>query len=156
MREVLAEAGSSDIGSALEPHRRALQLHCYRMTGSLHDAEDLVQETLLRAWRKYEAFKGKSSLRTWLYRIATNVCLDALKRRRPPRLLRPGGPASDPAVPVGPPTDEVFWLEPYPDSDLAGAGEGPEERLLSCVRTFPLPSARPCSCFLRVSGPSSS
>ena len=121
---------ASHIGSILEPHRRALQLHCYRMMGSLHDAEDLVQETLLRAWQGYESFKGGSSLRTWLYRIATNACLDALKKRRPPRRLRPSGPASDARLPVGDPTDEVNWLEPYPDSELAGAADGPEERLL--------------------------
>ena len=118
---------SFDLGSVLEPHRAALQFHCYRMTGSLQDAEDLVQETLLRAVRRYDSFKGGSSLRTWLYRIATNVCLDALKRRRPPRLLRPNGPASDSRVPVGAPTEEANWLEPYPDSELAGAIDSPEE-----------------------------
>ncbi len=100
------------------------------MTGSLHEAEDLVQETFLRAWKGSADFRGGSSLRTWLYRIATNVCLDALKRRRPPRLFKPKGPASDPRLPVGPPTEDLNWLEPYPDTELAGALEGPEERLL--------------------------
>jgi len=118
-------------GSSLEPHRAAIQLHCYRMTGSLHDAEDLVQETFLRAWKASAEFRGGSSLRTWLYRIATNVCLDALRKRRPPRLLRPKGPASDARLPVGPATEDVNWLEPYPDTELAGGSEGPEERLLS-------------------------
>jgi RNA polymerase sigma-70 factor (ECF subfamily) len=121
---------SSDMGSILEPHRMALQFHCYRMTGSLQDAEDLVQETLLRALRRYDSFRGGSSLRTWLYRIATNVCLDALKRRRPPRLLRPAGPASDSRQPVGAPLDEVNWLEPYPDSELTGDVDSPEEHFL--------------------------
>lgn len=100
------------------------------MTGSLHEAEDLVQETFLRAWKGSADFQGGSSLRTWLYRIATNVCLDALKRRRPPRLLRPKGPASDPRLPVGAPTEDLNWLEPYPDTELPGALEGPEERLV--------------------------
>jgi RNA polymerase sigma-70 factor (ECF subfamily) len=119
-----------DPGTILEPHRRALQLHCYRMTGSLHDAEDLVQETLLRAWQKYGSFKGTSSVRTWLYRIATNVCLDALRKRKAPRRLRPTGPASDPRLAVGSPTDEANWLQPYPDSEPADAADGPEENLL--------------------------
>lgn len=122
--------GSTDPGTILEPHRGALRLHCYRMTGSFHDAEDLVQETFLRAWQKYGSFKGASSVRTWLYRIATNVCLDALKRRRAPRRLRPNGRASDPRLPVGSPTDEADWLQPYPDSGLADTSEGPEENLL--------------------------
>lgn len=123
-------SGAVDPGSVLEPHRKALQLHCYRMMGSLHDAEDLVQETLLRGWQRYETFKGDSSLRTWLYRIATNVCLDALKKRRRPRRLQPDGPASDPRQPVGPPTEEANWLEPYPDSELASPADNPEDSVL--------------------------
>ncbi len=126
----LAESESSRIGSILETHRAALQLHCYRMTGSAGDAEDLVQETLLRAWRSYDSFQGKSSLQTWLHRIATNVCLDALKKRQPRRLLRPDGPAADPAAPVGAPSREVLWLEPYPDANLPAAGDSPEEATL--------------------------
>jgi RNA polymerase sigma-70 factor (ECF subfamily) len=129
MNKALEPLGSSEIGSILEPHRAALQLHCYRMTGSLYDAEDLVQETFLRAWRNYDSFEGKSSLRTWLYRIATNACLDSLRKRRR-RQLRPDGPASDPRAPVGAPTEEVLWLEPYPDSELMEERDGPEERLL--------------------------
>jgi len=130
MQDATARSGLSEIGSILEPHRRALQLHCYHMTGSLRDAEDLVQETLLRAWRKYDSFKGSSSLGTWLYRIATNVCLDALKKRRQPRRLRPVGPAADPRAPVGGPTEEANWLEPYPDSELVDAGQDTEQRVL--------------------------
>ena len=79
-------AGSSDISTLIEPYRRELLLHCYRLLGSLYDAEDLVQETLLRAWQHFGTFKGTASLRTWLYTIATNTCLDALKKR-PPRTL---------------------------------------------------------------------
>ncbi|ABM11000.1 sigma-70 family RNA polymerase sigma factor [Mycolicibacterium vanbaalenii] len=97
-------------------YRRELLAHCYRMTGSLHDAEDLVQETYLRAWKSFKGFQGKSSVRTWLYRIATNTCLTALdgnKRRALPSGL--GQPASDPAgeLFVRP---EVTWLEPLPDA----------------------------------------
>ena len=127
MQEVPTQGGPAELVEALEPHRKALQLHCYRMVGSLHDAEDLVQETMLRAWKSYGNFKGGSSLRTWLHRIATNACLDALKKRRQPRRLRPAGPASDPRLPVGAPTGEADWLEPYPDSELPSAAETPEE-----------------------------
>jgi RNA polymerase sigma-70 factor, ECF subfamily len=129
MQESPVDPESPKLGAILEPHRAALQLHCYRMTGSLQDAEDLAQEALLRAWRNYAGFKGASSLRTWLYRIATNVCLDALKKRRS-RRLRPDSPASDPHNAVGAPTEEVLWLEPYPDSELIDAGAGPEDQLL--------------------------
>ncbi len=121
----------SEIGSLLESHRAALQLHCYRMTGSLQEAEDLAQESLLRAWRSYESFQGASSLRTWLYRIATNVCLDALKKRQPGRrLLRPAGPPADAQSPVGSPTSEILWLEPYPDTELPSSGETPEQAVI--------------------------
>jgi RNA polymerase sigma-70 factor, ECF subfamily len=97
-------------------YRRELLAHCYRMTGSLHDAEDLVQETYLRAWKSYEGFEGRSSVRTWLYRIATNTSLtslDARKRRPLPSGL--GAPASDPAADIAE-HREITWLEPLPDA----------------------------------------
>ena len=98
-------------------YRRELLAHCYRMTGSLHDAEDLVQETYLRAWKSYKGFQGKSSVRTWLYRIATNTCLTALDgRQRRPLPTGLGAPSSDPTgelVERG----EVPWLEPLPDQN---------------------------------------
>jgi RNA polymerase sigma-70 factor, ECF subfamily len=98
-----------------EPHRRELLAHCYRMTGSLHDAEDLVQETYLRAWKSYSGFKGQSSLRTWLYRIATNTCLTALEgRQRRPLPSGLGTPSSDPAGELIE-RHEVRWLEPLAD-----------------------------------------
>lgn len=104
-----------DFSADAEPYRRELLAHCYRMTGSLHDAEDLVQETLLRAWRAYDRFEGKSSMRTWLHRIATNTCLTALEgRRRRPLPTGLGAPSSDPTAELVE-SREVPWLEPLPD-----------------------------------------
>ncbi|TIO08752.1 RNA polymerase subunit sigma-70 [Mesorhizobium sp.] len=113
-------------------HRRELKLHCYRMMGSLHEADDLVQDTLLRAWRARSEFDGRGSVRGWLYSIATNSCLNALKARtRAHRILqqprRP--PSHGPAT--GGPAAEVAWLEPYPDAELPGLADsepGPEAR----------------------------
>jgi RNA polymerase sigma-70 factor, ECF subfamily len=98
----------------VERHRRELRVHCYRMLGSFEDAEDLVQETFLRAWRARESFQGRSSVRAWLYRIATNACLDALDSR--PRRVLPHhlSPPSDPSVGLPPRTD-LPWLQPFPD-----------------------------------------
>ncbi|MGV9803854.1 sigma-70 family RNA polymerase sigma factor [Mycobacterium sp. NPDC003449] len=98
-------------------YRRELLAHCYRMTGSLHDAEDLVQETYLRAWKSYQGFQGKSSLRTWLYRIATNTCLTSLEgRARRPLPSGLGGPSSAGTDEISE-HHEVPWLQPLPDSD---------------------------------------
>lgn len=98
-----------------QSHRRELLAHCYRMTGSLHDAEDLVQETYLRAWKAYDGFEGKSSVRTWLYRIATNTCLTALEgRQRRPLPSGLGQPSADPRDEITART-ELAWLEPLPD-----------------------------------------
>ena len=102
-------------------YRRELLAHCYRMTGSLHDAEDLVQETYLRAWKSYKGFQGKSSVRTWLYRIATNTCLTALEgRQRRPLPSGLGTPDSDPHAELVQ-RAEVPWLEPMPDAEAAPA-----------------------------------
>jgi len=116
-----------DFASRTDPFRRELLAHCYRMLGSVHDAEDLVQETLLRAWRAYDQFDDhRASLRTWLYRIATNACLTALEQRgrRPmPSDLAP--PGSDPeALPVDR-RPEITWLQPIPDALLAAAPGDP-------------------------------
>lgn len=100
------------------PYRPALQAHCYRMLGSVQDAEDALQETLLNAWRALARFEGRSSLKSWLYRIATNACLKTIERR--PRRVLPidYGPAADPHDPLSPPLVESVWLEPYPDTTL--------------------------------------
>jgi len=112
-----------------EPYRRELQIHCYRILGSLHEAEDLVQETLLRAWRRLDTYQGRASFRAWLYKIATNACLDALDRTRSQRPLPTRShPASDPRAPILPPTSEISWLEPLPDEWLVEATANPEAR----------------------------
>jgi RNA polymerase sigma-70 factor, ECF subfamily len=116
---------SEDFTSATGGFRGELLAHCYRMAGSAEEAEDLVQETYLRAWRSYSGFEGRSSVRTWLYRIATNVCLTALERRgRRPLPSGLGAPSGDAEAPVvaGP---EVPWLQPFPDALLAAERADP-------------------------------
>jgi RNA polymerase sigma-70 factor (ECF subfamily) len=126
-----ARAGDEHAFARLtEPHRRALLAHCYRMLGSLHDAEDALQETLLRAWRGLASFEGRSSLRAWLYRVATNACLRAIERR--PRRVLPidYAPAADPHDGLGEPLLESVWVQPYPDQRLSleDGLAGPEAR----------------------------
>jgi RNA polymerase sigma-70 factor, ECF subfamily len=132
-RELLdaARGGDEDaFRDLVEPHRGALHAHCYRMLGSVHDAEDALQDALLRAWRGLQGLEGRSSLRTWLYRIATNASLDAAARR-PKRVLPidygpPVGHGDGPGEPLA----EAVWLEPYPDERL-GVEDGyaaPEAR----------------------------
>jgi RNA polymerase sigma-70 factor (ECF subfamily) len=125
----MTEATANAVGGALEPapqleeYRRELNGYCYRMLGSAFEAEDAVQETLLRAWRNYDRFEGRSSLRSWLYRIATNVCLDMLgerKRRARPMELGPAQPAG---TPLAPPIEEVAWIEPVPDGRVVSDGD---------------------------------
>src|SRR4051794_33596781 len=114
----------------VEPYRGELHAHCYRMLGSVHDAEDALQEAMLRAWRGLGRFEGRSSLRSWLYTIATNTCLNAIERR-PKRVLPIDyGPATDPHTSPGKPLVESVWIEPYPDEKL-GVEDGyaaPEAR----------------------------
>src|ERR1700754_4027279 len=115
-----AQAGDGDAFRALtEPHRRELQAHCYRMLGSFQDAEDALQDTLLAAWQGLAGFEGRASMRTWLYRIATNRCLNARRSTR----RRPATGWNIPDVEPPEPTrlGDVAWLEPYPDALLEGA-----------------------------------
>src|SRR5918911_5551220 len=114
----------------VEPYRTELHAHCYRMLGSVHDAEDALQEAHLRAWRGLKSFEGRSSLRSWLYTIATNTCLNAIAKR-PKRVLPIDyGPAADPHDMPGQPVVESVWVEPYPD-EMLGIEDGyaaPEAR----------------------------
>ena len=120
--EVIAALRSGDeaaFAAVTERFRRQLHVHCYRMLGSFDEAEEIVQETFLRAWRARRAFEGRALLRSWLYRIATNACLDVIARRRPQRVV------------VG---DEVTWLQPYPDrllEPVAPSRDEPEEMAVS-------------------------
>jgi len=107
----------ADFAQLTGPYRAELLAHCYRMLGSVHDAEDQVQETLIRAWRSYDDFEGRASLRTWLYKIATNTCLRALENRsRRPLPSGLGAPGANPDGPLATGPGEVPWLEPIPDA----------------------------------------
>src|SRR5947209_19553979 len=124
---VLARAQFGDSNAFAEltdPYRLELHMHCYRILGSFHDAEDLLQETLLSAWQALDRFDGRS-LRAWLYRIATNRCLNYLRdtSRRPQVATRP-----ESAFPSAIPSDEPSWLEPYPDALMVDVALGPEAR----------------------------
>src|SRR6516165_5052362 len=128
-----AQAGDGEaFGQLVDPYRRELQVYCYRFLGSVADAEDALQDTLLSAWQGLAGFEGRASVRTWLYRVATSRCLDALRsaRRRPPV-----SPAAADMTGLKPPEPtrlgELLWLEPYPDAlleGLADAAPGPEAR----------------------------
>jgi RNA polymerase sigma-70 factor (ECF subfamily) len=119
-------------------HRRELHAHCYRMLGSVPDAEDALQDALLRAWRALPRFEGRSSVRAWLYRIATNACIDAANRR-PKRVLPIDyGPASDAHDGPGPPLTETAWIDPYPDTALTyEQREGVELAFIAAVQHLP-------------------
>lgn len=115
-----------DFARLAEPLRPELLAHCYRMLGSATDAEDQLQETLIRAWRSYGAFEGRSSLRTWLYRIATNTCLRALENQvRRPLPSGLGAPEENPDDPAAPAQGDIPWLQPLPDTLIAGDSADP-------------------------------
>jgi RNA polymerase sigma-70 factor (ECF subfamily) len=130
-QELLQAARAGNDGAfepLVQPYRGELHAHCYRMLGSVHDAEDAVQEALLRSWRGLKRFEGRSSLRSWLYKIATNTCLNHLAKR-PKRVLPVDyGPSWDPHDGVGEPVVESVWIEPYPDAQLGDAVASPEAR----------------------------
>jgi RNA polymerase sigma-70 factor (ECF subfamily) len=115
-----------DSSAFIEPYRHELYLHCYRLLGSLHDAEDLVQETMLRAWQHFGTFKGTSTLRTWLYSIATHACLDFLKKRSRRTMPMVSYAPSEPTETLPRPVHEVPWLEPFPDAWLDEVTYNPE------------------------------
>jgi RNA polymerase sigma-70 factor (ECF subfamily) len=130
MSAARATGPDQEFGELIEPYRSELHAHCYRMLGSPFDADDALQETLLRAWRGLAGFEPGRPLRPWLYRIATNVCLDAIAKR-PKRMLPPdSGPPSEPGDGPGAPVVELVWLEPIPDHELAGdaGSDSPEAR----------------------------
>jgi len=130
--ETRARAGDEAAFRALtEPYRREIEVHCYRILGSVQDAEDIVQETFLAAWRGLERFEGRASIRTWLYRIATNRCLNALRDAS----RRPGGTTGAPELPIDRPEPtrigDPLWLQPYPDvllDSIPDAAPGPDQR----------------------------
>src|SRR3954453_14064997 len=120
-RTLLEAARGGDQGAygrLLEPYRAQLHAHCYRMLGPVHDAEDALQETSLRAWRGLGRFEGRSSLRSWLYTIATNTCLNQIAQRPKRVLPLDYGPATDPHDGLGMPLSETVWIEPYPDETV--------------------------------------
>jgi RNA polymerase sigma-70 factor (ECF subfamily) len=122
-----ALAGNNEAFTALvEPHRKPLLVHCYRMSGSLDDAEDLVQETFLRAWNKLKSFDGSGSFRNWLYVISTRLWLDEARKRNKRILLPLDGDAADPDSPPQPPASPASWLDPLPESWLSSVTSSPE------------------------------
>jgi RNA polymerase sigma-70 factor, ECF subfamily len=122
-RQTAPDRSNGSFERLAEPFRREIKVHCYRMLGSLHEAEDAVQETYLRAWRSFDTFEG-GSFRAWLYRIATNVSLNAIASRKHIQRLLPDQRAPATAeMPNGTPATDVAWLEPYPDSDLEGIAD---------------------------------
>jgi RNA polymerase sigma-70 factor, ECF subfamily len=127
-----APLSRADFAAVAETYRRALKLHCYRMLGSLHEAEDAVQETMLRAWRSFDDFEARASMKNWLYRIATNVALSMAASRSKRGRVMPhqlDGPSTE--RPQGRPDAETLWIEPYPDAELENLPDtaaGPDAR----------------------------
>jgi RNA polymerase sigma-70 factor (ECF subfamily) len=127
---VARDGDANQFTELTEPYRRELQVHCYRILGSLHEAEDMVQETMLKAWKRLDTYEGRASFRAWLYKIATNSCLDFLDQQKSRRLLpfERLSPA-DPQAPILPPMPEIGWLEPFPDEWLGDTSAfNPEAR----------------------------
>jgi RNA polymerase sigma-70 factor (ECF subfamily) len=125
---LLERARSGDdraYGELVDPHRRTLHAHCYRMLGSLEDADDALQDALLRAWRGLGRFEGRSSLRTWLYAIATNACLRIVQRRPAHILPREREPSATPGTPPGAPLAETVWIGPFPEDEIPVAADAP-------------------------------
>ena len=116
-----ARAGDQEaFAQLIEPYRKQILVHCYRILGSFEDAEDMLQETLVRVWTRLDSFEGRSSLRAWLYKVATNASLDALDSRRVRGLPKELYASGDPSQPLPPPSQEVNWVEPLPDEWIDG------------------------------------
>lgn len=128
----LQELTPQAFSAITEPHRHRLQVHCYQMLGTIQDAEDLVQEAFLRAWQHRATYAGRASVRAWLYKIATNLCLDALAKRKRRALPHQRQAAADLNEPIPPDLNEPIWLEPFPDDLLAPTGMNPENHVLVC------------------------
>jgi RNA polymerase sigma-70 factor (ECF subfamily) len=131
----LSSLTALEFGLLLAPHQREIQVHCYRMMGTVQDAEDMAQETFLRAWQRRDTFAGRSSLRAWLYKIATNLCLDTLKKQR-----RRAVPVTYQAVsslvdPIPASVMEPVWLDPYPDELLLSGTDTPEKHIAAQENT---------------------
>ena len=118
--ESAREGNQEAFAQLIEPHRHELLVHCYRILGSFEDAEDMLQETLVHAWKRLDTFEGRSSLRAWLYKVATNVCLDALDTRKRRGLSRELYVRGDPTRPLPPPSQAIIWVEPFPDEMVDG------------------------------------
>jgi RNA polymerase sigma-70 factor (ECF subfamily) len=125
MTALPTEARPADLPAELERHRAELTGYCYRMLGSVFEAEDAVQETMVRAWRSWTTYEGRASLRSWLYRIATNVCLDHLHGRQRRAMPMELGPASDGSRRPGGASAESLWVQPVPDGRVLGGGADP-------------------------------
>jgi RNA polymerase sigma-70 factor (ECF subfamily) len=122
-------SGSKDepFRTQIEPHRRAITAHCYRMLGSLQDAEDVAQESFLRGWQRFDELRSVGASKAWLYKIATNACLDRLKQRRRRVQSHQVAPQADPERPMGPPVHEYLWIEPAPDALLEAPGDARQQ-----------------------------
>jgi RNA polymerase sigma-70 factor (ECF subfamily) len=125
---VSPDAPTGEFQRLTDPYRHELLVHCYRFLGSLFDAEDALQETLLRAWRRLDSLREPSSIRAWLYRIATNVCLDLIKKSKPRLMPAALYPPANPQDPLPLPVLDPIWLEPFPDEYLSSQVPGPEAR----------------------------
>src|SRR5688572_28318484 len=124
----LASARAGDqvaFAQLVAPLRNELRAHCYRMAGTLQDADDLLQESLVRAWRGLPGFEGRASLRTWMYRVTTHACLDALEKKSARVLPSDVGEPIDPHAQFDPPSDDVAWLEPCPDELVLATPQTP-------------------------------
>ena len=138
MTEAIRHADETSFAELVEPYRRELHAHCYRMLGSVHDADDALQETLLGAWKGRSGFEGRSALRSWLYAIATNASLRLLEGRRRRELPRTAGFGDDPREPLAEPLAESDWIEPYPDELLRyEEREGVELAYVAALQLLP-------------------